>query len=302
MNVERIRFGIACALIGMFGMAVMDTCAKLLGAGFAISQVILVRNGVGCLGILTYVMFSGGDLSRLRPRAPGMLAIRAVAALGAGFLFFTGLRYMPLADAFAIVFAAPLFITALSVPILGEEVGIRRWLAVMVGFVGVLIVVQPGTSSFRLESLLPLGAALCYAIAMIIGRRMTREMNTSAIMFWPGLVAVAFTLTLMPTDWKTPGLADATLFIFMGVIGTLGMSLITQGYRYAPAAVIAPFDYSVLIWGVIFGWLIWHDVPGANVWVGSAILIASGLYILHRETRGKPRPVQPVAGPLGPTL
>ncbi len=297
---ERIGFGIACALIGLFGMATMDVCAKLLGAGYAISQIILARNAFGLVTILAFVLFSSGGLASLRPRRPGLLLARAGANLGAAFLFFTGLRYMPLADAFAIAFAAPLFITALSVPVLGEQVGIRRWAAVIFGFLGVLVVVQPGTSAFRLEALLPLGAALCYAVAMLIGRKQTSYLSTSAILFWPSLVAVALTLAMMPAQWTTPNLSDLGLFVFMGVIGTAGMMLITQGYRFAPAAVIAPFDYSVLLWGVIFGWVIWQDVPGPNVWLGSAILIASGLYIMHRETR-KPKPVQPPGGPLGPT-
>jgi drug/metabolite transporter (DMT)-like permease len=297
---ERIGFGIGCALVGLFGMAVMDACAKFLGAGYAVSQIILARNGVGLLFILAFVVFSGGGLASLRPRRPGWLVARACANLGAASLFFTGLRYLPLADAFAIAFAAPLFITALSVPVLGEHVGLRRWAAVIFGFIGVLIVVQPGSDSFRIEALLPLGAAFCYALAMLIGRKQTSYLSTSAILFWPGLIAVMATLALMPSQWQTPDLPDLGVFLFMGTIGTAGMMLITQGYRFAPAAVIAPFDYSVLIWGVIFGWVIWRDVPTPSVWLGSAILIASGLYILHRETR-KPRPLQPVAGPLGPT-
>ncbi len=297
---ERVGFGIACALVGLFGMAVMDVCAKLLGTGYAISQIILARNGFGLLTILAFVLTAGGGLASLRPRRPGLLLARTAANLTAAFLFFTGLRSLPLADAFAIAFAAPLFITALSVPVLGEHVGIRRWAAVVAGFLGVLIVVQPGSSAFRLEALLPLGAALSYAIAMLIGRKQTGFMSNSAILFWPSLIAVAITLAMMPSQWQTPTLSDLGLFVLMGVIGTSGMMLITQGYRFAPAAVIAPFDYSVLLWGVIFGWVIWRDVPGPNVWLGSAILIASGLYILHRETR-KPRPVQPPGGPLGPT-
>ncbi|WP_420345777.1 DMT family transporter [Pelagibius sp.] len=297
---ERIGFGIACAVIGLFGMAVMDACAKFLGAGYAISQIILARNAFGLVTILAFVLVAGGGLASLKPKRPALLVARSAANLGAAFLFFTGLRYLPLADAFAIAFAAPLFITALSVPVLGEHVGIRRWAAVIFGFVGVLVVVQPGTATFRVEALLPLGAALSYAIAMLIGRKQTKYLTTSAILFWPSLIAVGVTALMMPAQWQTPSLPDFGLFVFMGVIGTAGMMLITQGYRFAPAAVIAPFDYSVLLWGVIFGWVIWRDVPGPNVWIGSAILIASGLYILHRETR-KPKPVQPPAGPMGPT-
>lgn len=285
---ERIGFGIACALTGLFGMSIMDACAKLLGAGYAISQVILGRNAVGVLVILIFVMVSSPGLRSLQPHRHDLLLLRTALNLGAAFLFFTGLRFLPLADAFAIAFTAPLFITALSVPLLGEQVGLRRWTAVLLGFAGVLVVMQPGTESFRIEALLPLGAAFCYALTMLVGRKMSRHMTTSAIMFWPSLGAVLATLLMMPSQWQTPNLSDLGVFAVMGVVGTLGMSLITQGYRYAPAAVIAPFDYSALLWAVILGWVLWKDVPGPPVWLGSSILIASGLYILHRETR-KPK-------------
>ena len=282
---DRIGLGISLAVIGLFGMSVMDACAKFLGEGYAISQIVMARNGVGALAVLAFVLLRSGGLSALRPSRLDLLALRTVFSLGAGFLFFTSLRYLPLADAFVIAFTGPLFITALSVPLLGEHVGPRRWAAVIVGFVGVLIVVQPGTGSFRVEALLALGAALSYALNMLVSRKMTRYMATTAIMFWPSLGAVLAMLVMMPSQWQTPGPFDLTLFVLMGVIGTLGLSLITQGYRYAPAAVIAPFDYSALLWAVILGWVIWNDVPEPNVWLGSFILIASGLYILHRETR-----------------
>ena len=282
---DRAGLGIACVLAGLFGMSVMDACAKLLGEGYAISQVILARNGVGALVVFAFVLIGGQGFHRLRAQHPGLLALRTVFSLIAGFLFFTALRYLPLADAFAIAFTGPLFITALSVPLLGEQVGIRRWAAVIVGFIGVLVVIQPGTSSFRPEALLPLGAALAYALTMLVSRKMTRDMNTASIMFWSSLGAALVALTLMPTQWQTPTSADLGLFLFMGLIGTLGMTLITQAYRFAPAAVIAPFDYSALLWAILLGWLIWNDIPGPNVWLGAGILIASGLYILHRETR-----------------
>ncbi|MDH3665251.1 MAG: DMT family transporter [Alphaproteobacteria bacterium] len=296
---SRSGLGIACAVAGFFGISVMDACAKLLGEGYAISQVILARNGVGALVVLVFVLASGSGLGSLRTHRIGLLVLRTAFSLAAGFLFFTGLRYLPLADAFAIAFTAPLFITALSMPLLGEHVGVRRGAAAVLGFVGVLVVIQPGTTGFRLEALLPLGAALSYALTMLVSRRMTRDMTTSAIMFWSSLGAALAALTLMPSQWQTPGLADLGLFLFMGLVGTLGMSLITQGYRFAQAAVIAPFDYSALLWAIILGWLIWDDVPGPHVWFGSFILISSGLYILHRETR-KRSARQPSVPPQSP--
>lgn len=287
---DKVGLGIACAVTGFIGIAVMDACAKLLGEGYAISQIILARNGVGALVVFVFVALRGRGLWVLRTHRIGYLILRTAFSLAAGFLFFTGLRYLPLADAFAVAFTGPLFITALSMPLLGEHVGPRRWTAVMIGFAGVLVVIQPGMASFRPEALLPLGAAFFYALAMLISRKMTRDMTTSAIMFWSSLGAALTALILMPSAWRTPPLADLALFISMGLVGTIGMTLITQGYRFAPASVIAPFDYSSLLWAVVLGWLIWNDVPGPRVWAGASILIASGLYILHRETRRVAQP------------
>ncbi|MEM8950376.1 MAG: DMT family transporter [Pseudomonadota bacterium] len=282
---DKVGLGIACAVTGFIGIALMDACAKFLGEGYAISQIVLFRNGVGALVVFAFLLVSGKGFSPLRTDRIWLLVQRTAYSLAAGYLFFTGLRYMPLADAFAVAFTGPLFITALSMPILGEHVGIRRWAAVLVGFCGVLVVIQPGMASFRPEALMPLGAAFFYALAMLVSRKMTRDMTTSAIMFWSSLGAALTAVPLMPFAWQTPGPADLFVFLSMGLVGTIGMVLVTQAYRFAPAAVIAPFDYSSLLWAVILGWLIWGDLPGRNVWFGAAILIASGLYILHRETR-----------------
>ena len=292
---DRFGAGIAFALTGMFGVSVMDALAKLLGEGYAVSQIILARNAIGVVAVLAFVILARRGFGGLRIQKIPLLLLRIVFGLAAAFFFFTGLRYLPLADAFAIAFTAPLLITALSVPLLGEKVGFRRWAAVVIGFIGVVIVVQPGTSSFQIEALLPLGAAFSYALTMIVSRRMTQDMTTSAIVFWSSLGAALLMSTLMPSQWRTPGLDDALLFLFMGLIGTLGMALITQAYRFAEASVIAPFDYSTLLWATLLGWLIWEDLPSPNVWLGASLLIASGLYILHRETRqrqpnGNPAP------------
>lgn len=296
-NTSRPGLGIAFALAGLLGMSLMDACAKLLGEGYAITQLILARNGIGALVVLAFVLVGGGGLGMLRTNHIGLLVLRTTFSLSAGFLFFSGLRYLPLADAFAIGFTAPLFITALSVPLLGEHVGARRWAAVAVGFIGVLIVIQPGTSSFRLEALFPLGGALSYALTMLVSRKMTRDMTTSSIMFWSSLGGGLVALMAMPTQWQTPPPGDLALFIFMGLIGTLGLTLITQGYRFAPASVIAPFDYSALLWAILLGWLIWNELPEPHVWLGASILIICGLYILHRETRNQKQDEQSAAPP-----
>jgi drug/metabolite transporter (DMT)-like permease len=205
--------------------------------------------------------------------------------LGASFSFFVGLRYLPLAEAFAITFAGPIFITALSVPILGEKVGIRRWSAVLVGLVGVAMILRPGAAVFRPEALLPLTAAFCYAMVMLITRKLVRRDGTMTILFWTALGASFVTAAALPFDWTAPSALDWLLFAFIGLAGTCTMFLMAQAYRHAPAAVIAPFDYSILIWGIIIGWVVWREVPDPGIWPGVAVLMASGLYIIYRETR-----------------
>ncbi len=286
---DRIGLGIAGILIGMFAVSIMDALAKWLGEGYPIAELVFFRN-LFALPPALFILWQqrGGRASLVLHWKTGH-ALRAILALGATFTFFLGLRYLPLAEAISIAFAAPLLVTALSVPILGERVGPRRWAAVMAGFVGVLVMTRPGAEAFRPEALYILVAALCYALAMLVTRRLARSDTTPAIMLSSICISILLSGLALPFGWRTPAGMDFWLLALLGLVGGFGMYFMTQAYRYAPAAVIAPFDYTALIWGTLFGWLIWHELPGAHVWLGAAIVIASGLYIVHRETRAGPR-------------
>ncbi len=155
-----------------------------------------------------------------------------------------------------------------------------------------------GGEALRLEALLILSAALFYALAMLVSRRLARSDTTPAILFTNASLGILVSVLLLPFGWRTPSAADLSIFVLMGLIGGMGRHFMTQAYRFAPAAVVAPFDYTALIWGTLIGWLIWHELPDATVWLGTAILVASGLYIIHRETRMRPstpRPGSPIA-------
>ena len=228
-----------------------------------------------------------GGFATLKPHWRLGHGLRAIFGLGAIFAFFTGLRHLPLAEAISIAFAAPLFVTALSVPILGERVGPRRWAAVAAGFLGVMIMTRPGAEAFRPEALYILAAALCYALTMLVTRRLARSDTTPAIMLSGICVSLVVSGLALPFGRRTPLGLDLWLFVLLGLVGSVGMYFMTQAYRYAPAAVVAPFDYTALIWATAIGWLVWHELPGANVWLGAAVVIASGLYIIHRETRAR---------------
>lgn len=284
---DRIGLGIASMLVAVVAMTVMDAAAKWLGAGYPIAEVVFFVNLFALVPVLIAVRMGGG-LAQLRVHWRLGHALRAAFGLGAQFTFFLGLRYLPLAEAIAIAFAAPLFVTALSVPVLGEKVGLRRWGAVLVGFAGVLVITRPGGDALRLEALLILSAALFYALAMLMTRRLARSETTPAILFTSAILALLVSVSLLPFGWRTPRAEDLSIFVLMGLIGGAGRYFMAQAYRFAPAAVVAPFDYSALIWGTLIGWLIWRELPDATVWLGTAILVASGLYIIHRETRVRP--------------
>ena len=192
---------------------------------------------------------------------------------------------MPLADVFGIAFTSPLFVTALSVPLLGERVGIRRWSAVSVGFIGVLIMVRPDSGIVDWTSWIALFSTFLYALALVFLRNLGKTESTVSIVFYVTLTTTIASALTLPFQWVTPGPLDAVLLVAIGLMGGSAQLAITRAFRLAPAAVVAPFDYTALVYVRIIGYVVWDEVPTAMFLVGAAIVIASGLYILYRETR-----------------
>ena len=170
----------------------------------------------------------------------------------------------------------------------------------LVGFVGILIVVQPGTAAFQPAALIALVAAACYALILVTARRYAATESAASLVFWSTAVPMVLAGLAMPFDWVTPATGDLHWFVAVGLLGGSAMLLLTQAFRLAPAAGVAPFDYTAIVWSVGWGWLIWRDVPGPATWAGGALIVAAGLYVMHRETRtGRPPrrpPGQPTAG------
>lgn len=281
---DRVGLGLAYAGAGMLLMAIMDTIVKWLSNGYPVSEILVFRNLFGLLPLLVALAMTGGA-KNLRTSQPFLMCLRALFALSAGFMFFAALRSIPLADAFALAFTSPLFITALSVPILAEKVGIHRWAAVILGFIGTLVILRPTGQTFDPAALLVIGAALCYAMVMLLTRKLAPRNTTLSMLIWTSIISLGISGVIAPFEWVTPSLPDFALLAVMGLIGSAGMFMIGQGYRYAPAAVIAPLDYSVLLWGAVFGWLLWQELPDRYVWIGAAVVAISGIYIVQRETR-----------------
>jgi drug/metabolite transporter (DMT)-like permease len=234
--------------------------------------------------IVAIVIVAAGRAS-LRTRHPGVHALRGFLLTGGAFTFFLALQSVGLAEATALFFAAPFFIAALSVPLLGEHVGWRRWSAVLVGFAGVVIIVRPGAAAFEPASLFAVAAALLYGVGMISVRWLDRGESIWTMMLYAVLFPTLFSGIVVVPQWQMPELSHLPVFLGMAVFGTLGITLTSHAFRLAPAAIVAPFDYTALIWASGLGWLLWNEIPDVWTYAGAAIVIASGIYIVLRETR-----------------
>lgn len=280
----RIGLGILATLFGLLCLTLNDTFGKLLSEGYDSWQIVLARSVLGMAPLLVLIRQQGGAAS-LRVRSPMLHAVRAICAVGAAYCFYEGLRQLPLTECLAITFAGPICTTALSGPILKERVGARRWAVVMVGFVGVLLVLRPGTSMFEPEALWPLAATFAYSLMMVLTRVLARTDSNVAILFWSSLGLALAALPFTMSVWVTPAHTDWIHFLLLGLSGTAATYFLTVGYRHAPAAVVAPMDYTSLLWGLGLGWMLWREVPDPAIWPGVAVLIGAGLYLIRSETR-----------------
>ncbi|HWN67547.1 MAG TPA: DMT family transporter [Haliangium sp.] len=278
----RVGLGIATALAGMLLLTLNDAIGKLLGSGYGVWQILLIRSVLGLGPILWLVRQSGGRRA-LQIHSPALHVLRIACATGAAYFFLAGLARLPLTECLAITFAGPIFITALSGPILGERVGARRWAVVLVGFAGVMLMLRPGTAMFQVAALLPLGATACYALLMVLTRVLSRTDGNAAILFWSNLGLVVVSLPFTVTSWITPLLVDWGVFLVLGISGAVAMYGMIVAYRHAPAAVVAPIDYTALPWGMLLGWLLWRETPDPAMWPGVAVMVATGLYLIRRE-------------------
>ena len=281
---DRPLAGIAMMLIGIASFAVMDAAIKWLTASYPVAQVVALRSWFG-LPFLFLLAIREGGLPALGSRRPGVHLLRYLLVLGLSFTFFWALSELKLVDAIAIAFAAPIFITALSVPLLREAVGLRRWLAICAGFVGVLIMLRPGLGVFQWAALSALAGALFYALLMITTRAYKATESSAALMFYPQLGMSITGIGLVIFYWVPPSLVDLGLFAFAGVFGSIGVLCLTHAFRMAPVAAVAPFEYTALIWATLLGYLLWDELPDGITLLGSAFVIGSGLYIIFREAR-----------------
>lgn len=274
--------GIYLKLGSLVLFCTMDAMVKALGSTYDAFQLMLFRSAIAMAPVAVIIWRAGG-LKSVRPNRPWLQGLRIIVAFGSTLGFFYAFPRMPLVDAYAISFAAPLFMVALSVPMLGEPVGWRRWTAVVVGFAGVLIMLDPWGMEIHVMSILVLGATFCYALSGVMLRLLSRHDSDVVALFWLSLATSAASLVGAVPAWVWPTPIDWVWLIVMGLLGGVAQILSTRAWRLAPTAVLAPFDYTSIVLAVLFGYLWFQENPSLTVWFGLPLVIGSGLYILHRE-------------------
>lgn len=274
--------GILLMCVGIASLSISDAIAKALTAGYPVIQILFIRNLIA-LPFAVFIALKMGGVGALRSYRPAAHLLRGILWLLAAMIFFTSLKHLDIAEATALVFVAPVFITAISALFLKETVGWRRWLAVLAGFIGVLIVVRPGAGTFQSASVLPVITAVFYAVLMISARWVDPRESVWTLMLYLVGAGALLSALFAPFVWVGIQAADIWMFLGIAIFGTAGITLITQAFRFAPAATVAPFEYSALIWATFLGWFFWNEIPDMLTYVGAGVIILSGCYIVIRE-------------------
>ena len=293
--------GILCLMGAVIFLTFSDTIIKWLSPRYPLHEITMFRACVALVFVLGIVQLEGG-LKTLKTRRPMMHFVRGLLLVLANMFFFLGLSVMPLADVVALFFTAPLFICLLAKPVLGERVGLARWLAIGVGLLGVIVMVNPDSDTFKAASILPVLAALTYAIMQMVTRKLGMNDSAGTLTFY---IQIAFilvsglswaiigdgkyntfsqpTLEFLLRAWVWPTNHDLFLLFICGSVVTAGAYLLSQSYRLAQASVVAPFEYTSLPFAIVVGFLIWGDLPGTKEIIGSILIVGSGLLVAYFE-------------------
>ena len=270
-------------LVAVGAFACLDTLLKLLVQHYPTMQVSALR-GAASLPFLVLPALIMRRAHELRPRRFGWHLWRGVLQIITLVAFIYALRSLSLADTYAIFLSAPLMVTALSVPLFKEHVGWRRWLAIGVGLSGVLVMLRPsGSGLMTLGAVAALLSAATYAAGVLTVRMLTRTETAASITLWPLVVMTVATGAYSIPDWVELRVEHLGWIVATGAVGALGTRMLTEAFRAAPASVVAPFEYTALIYGVAIDWLLWSTLPSLRVVLGGALVIASGLFLIWRE-------------------
>jgi drug/metabolite transporter (DMT)-like permease len=291
---DRPIFGIALINAAVVVFTSMDAVIKGVSETFPTGELVFFRNLFAFGPILAFMVWQGGVT--FRTRHLGGHLMRGLFGVSAMYCYFLSYKLLPLSDAIALGLSGPIFLTIMSIPFLGEHVGVRRWSACIVGFIGVLIMTRPtmlfgAAGVWQAEALVPLLGAVFYAFAMISIRRLTGTESSGTIVFYFTLFATLAGLATAPLGafdpelaWVWPSSTEWLIVLSIGLMGGSAQILLTIAYRCAPVSVVAPFDYMALVYGFMLGFVFFREVPDAYLIVGGATVVASGIYIVHRET------------------
>lgn len=285
--------GMGLAFAGFAVFATHDALIKALGESYSVFQIIFFATLFSFVP-LTVTVLTDRKIDTFRPNNPGLVLLRSALMVTSMATAFYAFATLPLTEVYSLLFTFPLLVTALSVPLLGEKVRVQRWAAVAVGLVGVLIVLRPGMTALSLGHFAALTAATASALATILVRKIGNSERSAVLILYPMLVGVLIMGALQPLVYSPPSLTHLSMMALVGLLSVCAQHLIIQAYRAAPAAVVAPIQYSQILWATTFGMVFFGETPDGWVAVGAGIIIASGMFVVWRESRANVSARSPV--------
>ena len=273
--------GVGFMLLGVFLFCCNDALGKWLLATYSVGQMLLIRSLAALVLLAPFIWHAGREAFISAPR-PGLQIVRLLLSTAEVVMFFWAVTYLPLADAVTFYLAGPIYVTALSATLLGEHVGWRRWTAVVVGFIGVLIALQPSPATLTWPALIALAGSFFYALLMIVTRYVR---GTNDVVMAAGQISttLVFAIIAAPFGWQPLPLSDALLMALLGFVAVIALMSVNRSLKLAPASVVVPYQYTLILWAVLLGYLVFGDQPQSHVLIGGAIIIAAGLFIFLRE-------------------
>ncbi|APG88779.1 permease (plasmid) [Sinorhizobium americanum CCGM7] len=279
------RTGVLVMLSGMLMFSLNDVMGKWLVATYSVGQVVLIRSLAAAI-LLVPFLWLGGARKLFAIERPGLQVARVAASTAEVFAFYFAVVYLPLADVMTYWLAAPIYVAAASPLLLKEHVGWRRWTAIGFGFVGVLIALEPSSEVLTLPALISILGSMCFAFMMVSGRSLRGTPDTT-LAFWQLVGAALAGLLWAPFDWTPLKPLDTALLCLLGVVAMIAHVLVNRALKLADAATVAPLQYTLLFWAIVFGWLIFGDTPRLPMVLGAGFIVASGLFIFFREQQLK---------------
>jgi drug/metabolite transporter (DMT)-like permease len=284
------RLGVLLMLLGMVMFSLNDVLGKWLVATYSVGQLMLIRS-IAAMVVLAPFFWKVGWRRLVDVERPKLHLVRAALFAFEASAFYFAVAYMPLADAMTYWLAAPIYVAAMSPLLLGEKVGWRRWTAIIVGFIGVVIALEPSRETFALPALIALAGSLAFSFAMVLSRTLRTTPDTTLV-FWQVAGAAIFAgvwCIADPAGWAPVSSIDFGLLSLLGVVAMGAHMLVNRSLKLADAATVVPLQYSLLLWAVVFGWMFFGDAPRSAMLIGAGFIVASGLFIFFREQQLKRR-------------